>query len=339
MGWTTATLLKFLCSASAVYVSFILWGVLQEKITAEGYEDGKGSKVVFKEVAVLNLVQALVGALVGFVGLLFVTARPEAPVSAFAVVGLTTTIASPIGYQSLNFIDYPLFALGKSCKMIPVMLWSIVLNKTKYTPSEYLSVAFITAGVGLFSLKSSAGVLGSSLLLTCLGLGIVFINLMVDGYTCAQQDSMTKRSVAPVPSVQSLAYMNVWIVTFLSLFLLSDHFLPPLLASFGSFDWMLLRQSSITRALSFYQRFPQLLTDLLLFSACGSLGQLVILYNIREYGSLVNTIITVTRKFLTIIVSVVVYNHPMSFTKWLGACLVFCGLVLEAYHSYKRKHK
>ena len=118
-----------------------------------------------------------------------------------------------------------------------------------------------------------------------------------------------------------------------------------------------------TSAYAFYLRFPQVFTDILLFSLCGSLGQLVILYNIREYGSLVNTIVTVTRcavhalvvspalftpslclsracrKFLTIIVSVVYYNHSMSVTKWAGAVVVFMGLGLEAYHSYQRKHR
>lgn len=50
-----------------------------------------------------------------------------------------------------------------------------------------------------------------------------------------------------------------------------------------------------TNALNFIGMFPQVVSDIVLFSLCGSLGQLAILYNIREYGSLVNTIVTVTR--------------------------------------------
>jgi UDP-galactose transporter B1 len=42
-------------------------------------------------------------------------------------------------------------------------------------------------------------------------------------------------------------------------------------------------------------RFPEVLTDVLLFSFAGAVGQLVIFYNIREFGSVASTTITVTR--------------------------------------------
>ncbi len=44
--------------------------------------------------------------------------------------------------------------------------------------------------------------------------------------------------------------------------------------------------------------------DLLLFCACGALGQLFIFYTIKHFGSLVNTLITTTRKFFNILLSV-----------------------------------
>lgn len=123
-----------------------------------------------------------------------------------------------------------------------------------------------------------------------------------------------------------------------------------------------LTHSLQTLALAFYNKFPQVLFDIILFSICGSVGQLAILYNIREFGSLVNTIVTVTRwgalsllcmpvslpllslllpcrKFLTIIISVVYYSHPMTPLKWAGTVFVFTGLASEAYRSYKKKHK
>lgn len=68
------------------------------------------------------------------------------PPTAFFLVSVTTTIASPFGYYALNFVPYPLFALGKACKLVPVMLMSIFVNKQKFTITEYSAVGLISLG-------------------------------------------------------------------------------------------------------------------------------------------------------------------------------------------------
>ena len=50
-----------------------------------------------------------------------------------------------------------------------------------------------------------------------------------------------------------------------------------------------------TSAVALVQRFPDALFDLLVFATMGAVGQLVIFYNIREFGSVASTTITVTR--------------------------------------------
>ena len=40
---------------------------------------------------------------------------------------------------------------------------------------------------------------------------------------------------------------------------------------------------------------------------------------------------------LTLAVSIVVYNHEVSFIKVCGAACVFAGVALEAVHRYRRK--
>jgi hypothetical protein len=138
-----------------------------------------------------------------------------------------------------------------------------------------------------------------------------------------------------------------------------------------------------TSAVALVQRFPDALFDLLVFATMGAVGQLVIFYNIREFGSVASTTITVTRsvqlchcvsvvscvwsdrelgtwwllsmefllngtpclllcralsvhrKFLTIVLSVVRFGHPMSSLQWSGVTFVFGGLIMEAIHKYQ----
>jgi hypothetical protein len=71
--------------------------VLQERITAEGYLGPDGKKAVFKQVAVMNLLQAAVGVVVGLAGLPFVELRREVSLAKYFPTSVTTMIGSPIG--------------------------------------------------------------------------------------------------------------------------------------------------------------------------------------------------------------------------------------------------
>ncbi len=44
-----------------------------------------------------------------------------------------------------------------------------------------------------------------------------------------------------------------------------------------------------------------------------------------------------SRKFLTIVLSVVRFGHPMSAMRWAGALFVFGGLSVEAVHKYQKQ--
>ena len=85
----------------------------------------------------------------------------------------------------------------------------------------------------LFSLKPGTS-FNSNMLHMGAGMAFIFGNLLIDGFTCANQDKMTRQTRKPVSAVQSLCYLNVWIFVFLAAFLgveylastyLAEHFL------------------------------------------------------------------------------------------------------------------
>jgi UDP-galactose transporter B1 len=55
------------------------------------------------------------------------------------------------------------------------------------------------------------------------------------------------------------------------------------------------------------------------------------------FGSLLLVTVTVTRKMLTMIVSVLYFGHSLSAMQWLGVGLVFGGVGIEAQLSKMEK--
>lgn len=186
----------------------------------------------------------------------------------------------------------------------------------------------VTIGIAVFTLNQptsskKSGPTNSS----TLGLGLLFLSLVIDGLTNSSQDEIFTKF--PVSGSQMMLLMNL----FSTLITLASLIIPfpsiPLLgiASSGT--------SELSTALSFITSHPAVLKDILLYSACGALGQLFIFDTLEHFGSLTLVTLTVTRKLFTMVLSVVVYNHSLTFGQWVGVGMVFLAIGIEA--QYKRK--
>lgn len=63
----------------------------------------------------------------------------------------------------------------------------------------------------------------------------------------------------------------------------------------------------------------------------------MIVYTLSTFGSLFLVTVTVTRKMLTMILSVVWFGHTLTPMQWVGVGLVFGGVGLEAQLSKREK--
>ena len=78
-------------------------------------------------------------------------------------------------------------------------------------------------------------------------------------------------------------------------------------------------------------------TYLLLFCLCGAVGQLFIFFSIRRFGTLVTTIVTTTRKFFNILLSVLWLGTPLSMQQWAAVAMVFSGLLCSTIVKSRRR--
>ncbi|KAF2400174.1 UAA transporter [Trichodelitschia bisporula] len=329
-----------------IYASFLTWAVLQERITTTPYGH-RGSR--FTHAVFLNTVQSAFAAVSGLAYLLLTTSHPHrrgpAPIfpsrrilAPLLLISLTSSLASPFGYAALEHIDYITFILAKSCKLLPVMFLHVTLFRKRYSLYKYAVVALVTLGVAVFTLHhpstaSKAAKHGSKQAAASPGWGLFLlgVNLLFDGLTNSTQDQIFT-SFRPYSGPQMMCAQNLLSTALTTSFLLLAPFAPPALTGYLGINATELRD-----ALAFIRAHPSVGWDVLGFAACGAVGQVFIFHTLQVFSSLLLVTVTVTRKMLTMVVSVLWFGHSISRMQWLGVGLVFGGVGAEGIMNRREK--
>ncbi|OAL73993.1 UDP-Glc/Gal endoplasmic reticulum nucleotide sugar transporter [Trichophyton violaceum] len=357
-----AGLLQLVVCVTGIYASFLSWGVLQEAITTTYYPVHPPTSAVpnpqterFTFSLVLNTIQSFFAVITGSFYLYFSTPRGISTPSIFPtsrilipliLVSLSTSLASPFGYASLAHIDYVTFTLAKSCKLLPVMFLHLTIFQKRYPLYKYGVILLLTIGVATFTLhhpgtakksSKSKGPNSSSLF----GLFLLFINLLLDGLTNTTQDHIftSPKLYGKFSGPQMMVAQNFISTILTSAYLvivphLSTSILPLLPLPIPP-----SQTSELSSAIAFLSRHPEAAKDVVAFAACGAFGQLFIFYTLAHFSSLLLVTVTLTRKMLTMLLSVVWFGHQLSGGQWVGVGLVFGGIGAEAWVQRKEKEK
>jgi UDP-galactose transporter B1 len=332
--------------ASAILCFNLAWGLLQERVGGVAYgacsgaapeaagpsgcragwaaraADGLCSDCErFSAIPIMQVVQAAAAAALAGLTLWWRgRARPAGSSLADVLApAVTHTIASPVGYLAMRFLPYPLYILVSSCKLVPVLLVGTWLNGVRRPLQDLISAAVMSQGVILYAsqaggraaaaaaphaMASDSSVLGVPLgagAKIAFGIACVLTNLFLEGYTNAAQDGLfarARRAGRPLEALWMMADMNVWSCVFLALALGGEAALSGAAATVPYF-------------FSFVARHPEVLVHIASFSVVGAVAQLFIFACLEGYGGFVTTSITVTRKIVSVLFSVVVFGHSL----------------------------
>jgi len=310
---------KFFICAAGIFVCYFYFGILQEKVTRSQYtyevvnEDGVTSKVEERYTYALALVfmQCLVNYFFAK-AMLYVWPQGEdkTPRVYCASAALTYLLAMVCSNMALQWVAYPTQVVGKAGKPIPVMILGVLVGKKSYPFRKYLFVLMIVIGVVLFMYKEKAGGKQTD---SSLGLGelLIILSLTMDGLTGAVQERM--KAEAQPTAQQMMRGMNAWSCIFLGV--------------------ALILSGELLSFCEFVSRHPVVLTHISLLALAGALGQLFIFLTVTEFGPLPCSVITTTRKFFTVLGSVLLFGNQLSSRQWIGALVVFTGLFLDAFFS------
>ncbi|KAJ5130937.1 uncharacterized protein N7515_006976 [Penicillium bovifimosum] len=349
----TPGLTQLMICVLGIYAAFLSWGVLQEAITTTSYPIRPATVAEpnppterFTYSLVLNTIQSSFAAITGFIYLLFSTPKGQKIPSIFPtrriifpllLVAVSSSLASPFGYASLQHIDYLTFILAKSCKLLPVMVLHLTIFRKRYPLYKYGVVLMVTLGVATFSLHhpgTSKKVAAKQTASSGWGIFLLSINLLLDGLTNTTQDHVfsSPKLYTRFTGPQMMVAQNVLSTILTSAYLL----VMPHLSQSGVLHNLLpfpippSTETELFGAVSFLSRHPEALKHVLGFAACGAVGQLFIFYTLSRFSSLLLVTVTVTRKMLTMLLSVFWFGHSLSGGQWLGIGLVFGGIGAEA---------
>jgi solute carrier family 35 (UDP-galactose transporter), member B1 len=217
--------------------------------------------------------------------------------------------------MALRWVAYPAQVVAKSAKPIPVMLLGVLIGRKSYTAQKYCFVFLIVLGVVMFMFKEGKG--GAAAESTGLGEILLLLSLSMDGLTGAIQERMRAHSA---PSAQYMMLsMNKWSTIFVSA--------------------ALLLTGEGVEFIAFCNRHPKLVVDLATLALAGAFGQLFIFMMVADFGPLPCSIVTTTRKFFTVLFSVIFFGNTLTSRQWLGALLVFTGLFADMIMGKKTMAK
>jgi UDP-galactose transporter B1 len=195
------------------------------------------------------------------------------------------TSAAPFGFAALSYISYPAMVLGKSCKLVPVMIMNVLLYRRRFAPHKYLVVFMVTTGITLFMYFGNDGKKGnqsnnnnSGPYANLIGITYLLINLALDGAINSTQDEIFSRH--KVSGQQMMFWINLFCTLITSI--LSVLPLPYIPVIHPSNDG----KSELMGALTFVQNHPSIMIPLAQFAFTGALGQLFIFETLQHFGSL-----------------------------------------------------
>jgi UDP-galactose transporter B1 len=197
------------------------------------------------------------------------------------------TTAAPFSFAALSYISYPAMVLGKSCKLIPVMVMNLLLYRRRFAPHKYLVVLMLTIGITIFmgfsdehpaSGKSRNGGEHGTAYANAIGVTYLVINLALDGATNSTQDEIFTRY--NVTGQQMMFWINI-LCTVQSSFLsvLPLPYIPVIHPSSNG-------ETELAVALRFIRSHPSIVIPLAQFAFTGALGQLFIYETLQHFGSL-----------------------------------------------------
>ena len=309
-----ASAMRLTVCSVGIQVSYLLWGLMQERIMTKPYETGelfRSSKFLVFANRILALFAAW--AMMCYTGEPVARCANGAPLYKFSYSSVSNIMSSVCQYEALKFVSFPTQVLAKSCKMVPTMLMGYVVSRRVHACFEYVVAMGVTAGAAMFKLfeTNDAPVKNTELW----GIILITVYMVCDSFTSNWQSAVFKEY--KVSSTAMMLYANLFSSAFTAL-------------------GLVLTLEGVT-VYAFLVANPSCVLHIVTMAICSAVGQLFIFYTIKRFGPVVFATIQTVRQFLSVVLSILFFAHPINLMMGCGIAIVFLSLGAEVFHQWRRK--
>ncbi|CAA6669359.1 unnamed protein product [Spirodela intermedia] len=286
--------------------TLLVYGILQEKIMRVPYGE---NKEYFRYSLFLVFCNRIATSAVS-AGALLASKKDlhaVAPIYKYCAISVSNVLTTSCQYEALKYVSFPVQTLAKCAKMIPVMVWGILIMQKKYFRKDYIFAFLVTLGCSIFILypaSTDISPYNSGRESTAWGVFLMLGYLGFDGFTSTFQDKLFRGYDMEIQN--QIFYMTLC---------------SCILSLTG-----LVLQGQLLSAVEFVLRHRDCLFDVALLSTVATISQFFISYTIRTFGALTFATIMTTRQLVSIFLSCVWFGHPLGFLQWTGAAIVFGAL-------------
>jgi len=199
-----------------------------------------------------------------------------------------------------------------------VMLMGYAVSRRVHSFFEYAVAIAVTGGAAMFKLyeTNDAPVKDTEFW----GIILITAYMVCDSFTSNWQAKVFKQY--QVSSTAMMLYANVFSSAFTALGLLVT--------------------LEIVQVHAYLVANPTVVFHIFTMAVCSAIGQLFIFYTIKRYGPLVFATIQTVRQFLSVVLSIILFAHPINMMMSLGILMVFAALsvqILDKWRSSRSKLK
>jgi len=298
---------------SGVIGTLLVYGVLQERLMTLPYggELFKVSTYLVFCNRVVNCAYASTMMAINQEGIV-----NKAPLWKYMVISLSNVAATTCQYEALKYVSFPVQMLGKSFKMMPVMIWGIIISRKEYGVLDWGIAACVTLGVteflmtGSISAPADTGNSGNSMW----GLLLLVAFLACDGLTSTMQEKLFKEH--KTTKFNQMLYVNG--------------------CSAATSIAVLLGSGNLGSCISFTLAHGEFARDVMILSLSAAASQYFIYAQILEFGALVFAATMNVRQVASIVLSCIRYHHVITWLQTMGLFFVFGALFYKSYMGLQK---
>ncbi|XP_022830252.1 adenosine 3'-phospho 5'-phosphosulfate transporter 2 [Spodoptera litura] len=289
-------IVQFMFCLLFVFIFYLAYGYFLELLFAN-------SEVSFY----ITLVQFLITTALSYVeSLIRSRIKRKVPLKTYALLAALTLGTMAFSNLALSYLNYPTQLIFKSCKLIPVMIGSIIIMGKRYGFLDYVSAVVMCIGLTMFTLADSQ----TSPKFNFVGVIVISLALLCDAIIGNVQEKAMKQHHA---SNNEVVFYSYAIGSIYLLFIT----VPTGIMSAGI---EYCAQNPLTMYLNIF-----------FLSLTGYLGLQAVLTLVRICGATIAVTVTTFRKVLSIIISFLVFSKPFVFQYVWSGMLVILAIYLNHY--------